>query len=319
MTNIRTGRDQPGLKAQHLVGIQGLVELCGASAKHTGLGSLSVTFSPAPLQKNTISLSMGTAGSITLLLQSLMLPIVFSKKKVTIEITGGTDVAWSPPLDYLSEVFLPCLAPYAKIMIEEKQRGCYPKGGGRLVLSIEGKYDFFTGTNAPPITYTASGALREIRGRAFATKNLEQGQVCERMQRSAEQQLTTLNVPVRIEPEYCTSISDGAGITLWTLYAAQGRFGASCLGKRGVRAEDVGKCAVAELIADIRSGTVVDKHLADQLISYLGAITMMTGKECSIGAASITDHLHSNILVVEKFLEVHTSIMNNKIVVTRRS
>ena len=114
---IRVGRPTPGLKAQHLNCIQALLQLTNGKANAVGaeLGSTKLDFFPAKIVKSKLEIDIGTAGSTTLLLQSLLPVLVLGKKNITLTITGGTDTKWSPTFDYLKEVILPPLSAFAKI------------------------------------------------------------------------------------------------------------------------------------------------------------------------------------------------------------
>src|SRR5881396_3860558 len=133
--NIRAGRAEPGLKAQHLTGARALAQICGASSKGLKIGSTELIFNPGRVKAGSFHFDVGTAGSITLVLQTLMPLLPFALGKVEVAITGGTDVKWSPPIDYLRLVTLPLLARMgmqASILVVK--RGHYPKGGGIVRL-----------------------------------------------------------------------------------------------------------------------------------------------------------------------------------------
>ena len=114
ITNIRKGRAQPGLKKQHLYGIKALQQMCDAKVGGAELGSEKLRYLPGKISGSKINVDIETAGSITLLLQSVLLPALISPKSTTIEIIGGTDVAWSPQIDYVREIIMPQLMKYAE-------------------------------------------------------------------------------------------------------------------------------------------------------------------------------------------------------------
>lgn len=307
MENVRKGRDKPGLKAQHLFCIRGLEDLCGAKSEGAILGSENVVFYPGAIVKDSLNIDIGTAGSITLLLQSFLLPLLFHEKKVYLKITGGTDVPFSQPLDYFRNVFLPALSPYAKFEVECERRGFYPKGGGKVKLTVEGKYRCDSGSsNIPLISLNEHEKLVHIHGNSFAAKELEKNEVANRMKRSCRKELT-FYCPIKIDEEYIETHSAGAGIVVWAVYE-HGVLGGSFLGERNIRAEDVGRNAALDLKKEMDSNACVDRHLADQLVPYMGAITAVTGKECVIRTSEITNHLRSNVYVTEMFLDVHFTI-----------
>ena len=133
---IRQNRPKPGLKHQHLCCIKALEKLSDARVKGAQPGSSAIEFVPGKTTPGTLWLDIGTAGSITLLLQSLLLPSMFADSKVQFKIKGGTDTKWSMPIDYLTHVILDHFKDFVSIKIEAQKRGYYPKGQGFLKLSI---------------------------------------------------------------------------------------------------------------------------------------------------------------------------------------
>ncbi|MBS3176870.1 RNA 3'-terminal phosphate cyclase, partial [Candidatus Woesearchaeota archaeon] len=139
ITNIRQGRPEPGLKAQHVQCIEALKKLCVCDVEGATLGSSTLTFTPGKFLPKNIEVNIGTAGSITLLLQSILLPCMFASKPITLKIMGGTDVKWAMPVDYFKEVLVPQLRRYCDIDIKVIKRGYYPKGGGVVEISFRPK------------------------------------------------------------------------------------------------------------------------------------------------------------------------------------
>jgi RNA 3'-terminal phosphate cyclase (ATP) len=135
--NIRHNRKIPGLRAQHLTTLQILADVCGAKTEGMNLGSTSITFAPGKIKDATLSANVGTAGSITLVLQALIPVVSLSGKKLQLTITGGTDVPWSPTFAYTQHVLADA---YSRIGIEFSmkihKRGYYPKGGGIVDVAI---------------------------------------------------------------------------------------------------------------------------------------------------------------------------------------
>ncbi len=175
VNDIRKGRPKSGLKAQHLHGIKGIQQLCDAKAEGAELGSEYLKFEPSRLKSKNLHIDIGTAGSMTLILQSLLMPSMFGNKKIVISLIGGSDCSWSPPFDYLKEVFLPQIRKFADIDIKLIKRGYYPKGNGKIELKITPKYrledfkDFKEfrknlKENAPKINLTGQYNLIQVRG-----------------------------------------------------------------------------------------------------------------------------------------------------------
>jgi len=305
ITNIRKNRKEPGLKNQHLYCIRAFQQLCNSKVDGDFLGSEHLLFIPGKINSSTIKIDIETAGSITLLLQSLLLPVIFSGKNIKIEVIGGTDVNWSPQIDYFKEVIMPSLAQYAeKIEVKTEKRGYYPKGNGKVILKVKSKYDQETFNQAPKFDLVNYGNLLQIRGISHASKDLEKAEVSERQAKAARFELSSLKVPIKIDLQYQETLSTGSGITLVAFFSRETdliykdsiRLGVDILGEKGKPAEDVGKEAALKLLEEISSKAPVDQHLADNLIPFLAIIK---GK---IKTSKITDHTRTNIYTVEQFL-----------------
>ncbi len=309
VTDIRKGRKDAGLKAQHLHAIKALQELCNASVEGASLGSPELTFIPKKFKPKNIEIDIGTAGSITLLLQALLPPLIFGPKKIKLTIKGGTDVAWSCPADYYAHVLLPQLERFANIKFSIQKRGYYPKGGGVCEIKINPLFQ-----KVETIDLVEQGQLVRIQGVCNASKSLIEKKVAERMAESAKAVLAAkYKTSINIRTEYCDTLSTGCGITLYATCSpdtddvtVKNRriIGADVLGERGVPAEEIGKKAAEKLIATLDSGAAVDEHLADNLIPFLGLVGG------SIKTSTITKHALTNIYVVEEFLGKKFSIEN---------
>jgi RNA 3'-phosphate cyclase len=302
VNNIRANRPKPGLKAQHLHCIKALQQLCNAKVGGAELGSESIRFLPDKIKSNKIKVDIGTAGSITLMLQSLLIPCLFKEKSTKIEIIGGTDVKWSPQIDYFKEIILPHFYKYAeKIELKLERRGYFPKGNGKITLLIKPKYNIEN--LEPELNLTEQGTLAQIKGISHASANLQEAEVAERQANAAKIALTQFKVPITIQTTYSETDSTGSGITLIAIFSRDGgyqdpiKLGADELGEKGIQAEDIGKKAANKLIQEINSKAPVDKHLADNLIPLLA---LTKGK---IKTSEITNHTKTNIYTVEKFSE----------------
>lgn len=295
-TNIRSGRPVPGLKAQHITCVKALQELCNADVEGLKLGSESISFYPKKLQPKNLSIDIGTAGSITLVMQSLLLPLIFTKQETRITLKGGTDVPWSQPIDYFSNVFCRLIGNVADIKVQTKFRGFYPKGGGLAIISIFPKKEF------GQFELISHEEILSINGNSFASDSLKGLDVAERQLNSAKNFLEQI-AGLEIGIEYARSLSPGSGIVLWGTYNKT-VIGSDALGKKGKPAELVGEEAAKKLIEEINSGAVVDSNAADSLIPFLG---VAFGK---IKTSKITKHTLANIYVVEKFLGVKFTIEN---------
>jgi len=282
--NIRKSRPKPGLKNQHLACIEALEKLSFADVRGAQPGADSIIFHPGKIQLGTYSINIGTAGSITLLLQSVLLPCCLAKGKTRLKIKGGTDTKWSMPIDYLFNVVLPHFS-MAEIKIKDIRRGFYPKGGGYVDLIIKPNE-----TTPEPINLVEKPSIDKVKGISAASSDLRSAEVAERQAKAAKKKLRSLDIPIKIAVEYKETASPGTVITLWA-----GSMGSDALGEPRKRAEAVGAEAAAELLLLLCSDAVVDNHLADNLIPLMA---MFGGK---IKVHEITNHIRTNIAVCEKF------------------
>ncbi len=310
MTNIRAKREQPGLKAQHLTCITALKELCNAKTDGAELGSTELLYVPGEMTAKNLTLDIGTAGSITLLLQALLLPCTFAKKPHKLTITGGTDVPWSMPIDYFTHVLLSHYKRYADITVKLLKRGYYPKGNGTIEISIKPR------AQPTPFNLNTKEPLIAIKGISHASKDLSGARVAERQAQEAEKYLKQHGS--HITTEYSDTLSTGSGITLWAVHGKdEANFlltmGADSLGEKGKPAELVGKETAEQLAAELKKNAPIDKHLADNLIPLLAVCA-----PSSITATEITPHTRANITVAEAFFPmVIFSLKENTITTTR--
>lgn len=290
MENIRAGRRPPGLKAQHVHVLQALLPL--GDVKFTGAqeGSSVVTFSPAPLKGASFEVDIGTAGSITLVLQTLLPAALLASGPSEIRLTGGTDVRWSPPLDYLRDVILGLIGSCAdRVEVRLERRGFYPRGGGRVIVAAEGM-------KPRPIGLEARRALRVIRVHTAAAAALAERRVAERQSAAAAERLRGYGVEVEVESDYSDALSPGSVTVCVAEFEGGARLGGSALGERGKPAERVGREGAEELAAEIDSGGLVDRYAADQIIVWLA----LAGG--TVRASRISEHARTNLWVTEQFL-----------------
>lgn len=324
IVNIRKGRPNPGLQPQHLACIKALEEFCNASSEGAVLNSTTVRFFPGKPQSRTLSVDIGTAGSVTLLLQALLIPALFAPGKVGLKLTGGTNVSYSQPVEYFSRVFLPHLGGFGKFDFSLMQRGYFPKGSGRVEIEVKplfsiADYDTFADFHRSlqqqniGINLAERGKLLKVSGVSHASADLGPAEVAERQASAAKisvsQQLQKqgISCPVIIQPEYSNALSTGSGVSLFAHFAAVGKdepdmahpiiLGSDSLGERGKRAEAVGQEAAASLVKEISSGACVDRYLADQLVPFMAIVG-----NSKILTSEITNHCLTNIFVVEQFL-----------------
>ncbi len=297
ISNIRSGRPTPGLKRQHIAGIEITGRIVDADIRGLEVGSTSVEFAPRERCGGTFSYDVGTAGSISLVLQATLPPAVLSPNSVSFKLRGGTDVKWSPPVDYLYNVFAHVLGMLGlKIEILQKKRGHFPRGGGEVICDVTPV------DSIKPIECVQLGPITSVGGISHCVRL--PSHVAERQATAAEEMIRQhLETDPKITRESYQKNNDphlgpGSGIVVWAESEHGVRMGADALGERGKSAESVGAEAASHLVTDFRTDMAIDSHLCDMLIPYL-AVATGTSK---IGVTRITSHLTTNIWTVKQIL-----------------
>ncbi len=298
LVNIRANRPKPGLAAQHLTAVRAAAAICNAGIEGDRLQSLELQFTPRrPVRPGDYLFDVaearegGSAGSVTLVLHTLLLPLALAAGRSVVTIRGGTHVAWSPTADYVNDVWLPTLAGMGvRAEMELLRFGWYPAGGGAVRVSIDGTAGRPLGGLRPG----GRGGLRALRGRAAAARLPQH--IPERMRSRAQALLSEAGIPGEIRAETVDAVCPGTGIFLALEYEG-GRGGAAALGERGKSSEAVAEEAVSELLAYHGSGAAFDKHLGDQLLLPAAC----AAGQSHFSVAQVTRHLLTNSWVVEQF------------------
>jgi RNA 3'-phosphate cyclase len=301
--NIRKGRKKPGLQTQHLLGLRALAELCNGKLEGDYLNSTEIKFYPGEIKKEKITVKIPTAGSITLVLQTLIPVCTFAKKPIEIYFEGGaSDTFFSPTIDHFRYVFLKILEKMgAKVEIEILKRGYYPEGGARLKAKI-------FPTKLKPINLTERGEIKKILIISGASQSLKNKKVAERQVAGVKEILGKLNLPTEEKIEYYDTQSPGSQVCLIVEFENT-ILGTDNLGKIGKRAEDVGKEAALDLLKEQKTNACLDRHLADQILPYMA---LAEGKS-QVTVSEITEHCKTNIWVIEKFASGKFEIKKNLI------
>lgn len=161
ITNIRAGRAKPGLMRQHLMCVQASQQISNASVSDAHLGSMAFTFTPSTVQAGDYAFDIGSAGSTSLVLQTLLPALLFanadSSNKSTVTIIGGTHNPLAPTTDFLQHAFIPMLDKLGmQVDLELQQVGFAPIGGGAIKATIA---PFVRRANASRLDLTERGKL----------------------------------------------------------------------------------------------------------------------------------------------------------------
>lgn len=300
--HIRARRKNPGLGYQHLMAVNAWAEISGAKVEGNIIGSQKLTFIPAEIRPGNYQFRIGTAGSVTLLLQALLLPLGLSQKGSRLILEGGTHVPWSPPFHYLSEVLFPVLRSMGMSMQGKiHQWGWYPKGRGVMEVEIQPI------RSLKPISLLERGSLKGIRG--LSASSLLPKDVGERQR---EEALRRIEKEMKMEAEIAILPdipSKGPGSFLFLVAESEGGLaGFSSLGRKGKRAEEVAREAVDALKDYLKAGGCVDPHLADQLIPYMA----IADGSSFFTTTRITEHLLTNLWVIQHFKNLKISVTGEK-------
>jgi RNA 3'-phosphate cyclase len=286
--NIRANRPNPGLKRQHLISIESVAHVCNARVKGLHLGSKTIEFFPNKLQGGAFSFDIGTAGSITLVLQACILPSLFAETDTHLVITGGTDVKWSPPWDYFQSIMLSNLKKMgATIKSSLIKRGYYPTGNGKVEVVIHPINKIFT-INFEEEIKTVKGIVN------IANLPLH---IAKRIKYSAENELKKNNIKKSITIEQTTSSSPGVGVVLWT---EEKTIGSDILGEKTKPAELIGKEAAARLLKEVHSKVDFDKFAVDQILPYMVLLDEPVEFKCRC----LSRHAETEMWLLKKFFNV---------------
>ncbi len=297
VSNIRAGRSNPGIRAQHLASVRAASEICGAATKGAEEGSRRLEYRPGKPKGGHFRFDVGTAGSVTLVLQTVMPILAFAGEASEIQLIGGTDVKWSPPVDYLRLVTLPVLAEMGyRGNLKLVNRGYYPRGGGVV--------QFFSTrvANMLPITGTSSGRTTQIDMVSYSTGLPRH--VAERQALAAEQLISSDALPAaKVTLEALPAkpgLGPGSGIVLRATTDQGALIGADSLGERGKPAEEVGAEAGRRLIEELRTGMFLDRHMSDMVVPYMALAEGVS----EVSVSQLTEHTLTNIKVAELLTEV---------------
>lgn len=291
LVNIRARRPKPGLAPQHLAAVRAVAALCGADTAGLATGARELRLHPGPLRGGEYRFDVGTAGSITLVLQACLPVALACRKPVRMVVTGGSDVRAAPPLDYLRFVLLPILALMgAQVSVEVRRRGYYPRGGGEVEVAI-----------APgalrPLQLEAPGPLEGIGGVAHVA-NLP-AHIAERMARTAEEVLLP-HGGAEVVVEHlgrAQAIGAGGAIALWAR-CAHALLGAGNVAERGVPAEEIARVAAESLAAELGAQASLDIHAADQILVYCA----LARGESRFRARELSSHTRTTLWLLRQFL-----------------
>ena len=292
--NIRAGRKKPGLLRQHLTAVLAATEVSGATVEGATLGSTELTFSPGAVKAGEYHFIIGTAGSTTLVFQTVLPALMLAAAPSLILIEGGTHNTGAPPCDFLARTFVPLVERMGpKIQLHLERYGFYPAGGGRIRADVQpvaslkqlhlGERGKITSRRIIAIVANLQKhiAQREVES---AAGRLHWGQETHVVQ-STRESASPGNVAM-------VEIGSSEVTELFTAF-----------GTLGVSAEQVGNSVAGEAREYLESKAVAGEHLTDQLL-----LPMALAGGGSFTAMKLNLHARTNMEVIAKFLPVQFQV-----------
>lgn len=312
LTNIRARRDKPGLRPQHLKGVEACSQVCQGKLEGAKVGSREIRFRPGKkISGGDFNFDIGTAGSTTML-ASILLPIsLFAQRTLTYRITGGLFQDFAPSAYHLKYVLFPVLREMgADVDLEIIRPGYVPRGEGIIRIRVKPQRE-----RLRPIVMLEQGRTKEIEGIALSSL-LRERKVSERMAKECQKGLKAKGYDARIQIVYDVkegpafqkvSIQAGAALAIWAKTDTRCLIGSDMAGEPRRTAEFIGKQVARNLIEDLGTGATVDRHLADQLIPFCALAEGVS----EYVIPRMTEHVETRLWLVEKMLGAKTGVRNN--------
>jgi RNA 3'-terminal phosphate cyclase (ATP) len=258
INNIRQNRDKPGLARQHLAAVRAAAAICDAEVEGDQLHSRELTFRPGAVRGGEFSFDIGSAGSTTLVLQTVLYPLLLAAgERSQVTVIGGTHNPMAPTAEFLAEAFLPILRRMgAEVSLTVERPGFYPKGGGRLELQVA------PCARLSPLSLAAPSPVVRREARAL---------LCRLPDHVARRELAVVRERLDWDESECLvvrgrAVSPGNALLLLLEHADGRRTVFSSIGERGKPAERVAEQALDELERYLGEGAAVERRLADQLL-----------------------------------------------------
>lgn len=301
--NIRSNRDKPGLRPQHLTGVVAMGQLCDAELSGATLGSDALYFAPSSLPEGSHSIDIRTAGSTSLLFHALCFGFAFNQKGGgSLELRGGTHADRAPTFDYLQHVWAPLMRLLGfQFDLTLEHHGFYPKGGGCIHAEIA---PYTAPTAHTELSWNERPALDKVEIHALwaePNSNRKQqrrsAQIPQRMAQSAQALLKESSVPVETYVHQSHSASPGAVCHIFGHFGPL-RAGWTVWGARGVRSEKIGQRVARDTLDFLNTDACIDEHAADQILLPLA----LTGRDASFTTPVLSGHLKTHADILQLFL-----------------
>lgn len=290
MWNIRSGRKRPGLLRQHLTAVQAAATIGNAQTTGDKLHSRDLVFEPGTVTPGEYSFSIGTAGSASLVMQTVLPVLLFGEAPSTLRLEGGTHNPHAPPFDFIETTYLPIINRLGpKVTATLDRPGFYPAGGGKFRVTVQ------PAARLDRLELHDRGRVREVRARAI---------VSQLPRHIAERELTVVSRELGMQKNKLELIEEtrarGPGnVVVVEINTDSVTEIVTAFGEKGVPAERVAAAAVREAQTYIETDVPVGPHLADQLL-----LPLALGSGGSYVTIEPTEHTLTNIDVIRRFLDV---------------
>jgi RNA 3'-terminal phosphate cyclase (ATP) len=294
---IRAKRRKPGLLRQHLTALHAAAEICGAQVHGAEPGSLKLAFVPGKIRGGDYRYAIGTAGSCTLVLQTVLPALWFAEVPSTVVVSGGTHNSAAPPADFLQRVWLPLIQRMGVDMdLELLRHGFYPAGGGELRASVRPV------TALQTLNLLSRGDLQQARATAIFAG--VPGDVGKRELATLAEQVGADVGELQSELRGLPACEGPGNALLLELQYAGLTELFTAFGEKGLAAETVARGLAKEALHFHRSGAAVGEHLADQLL-----LPLALAGAGSFRTLTLSSHFQTNLEVIQKFLPVTFSLV----------
>ncbi len=293
--NLRAKRANPGLRAQHLCAVKSAINISGSQVQGAEIGSKEIVFYPSQAKAGRYKINIGTAGSTSLVFQTLLPVLLLQNKPSELEIIGGTHNPKSPSFEFIAGCLLPLLKNLG-IEVEAKiyRFGFYPKGGGRVWFKIfpwKNRSQYLKLIDR--INWKIKNVDILLAGLAGHIADRERAELVKRLKIESE----------KINLKFLPSDQGPGNAIVLRLSASERTEIFTGYGQPGKRAERVAQELAREVKNFIKSRAQLDSYLADQLLIYL-----ILGKGGEFTTNYLSSHFHTNLAIIKRFIKVYTEV-----------
>lgn len=315
---VRAGRAKPGLKQQHLTALRAAQEICQATVTGGVIGSSSFTFHPGEVVPGDYYFSIGTAGSATLLLQTILMPLLIANRPSRLILEGGTHNPWAPPFDFLQRSYLALvnrMGPRVTATLE--RAGFYPAGGGCFLVEIEPAKRAESLTHSPGTPGDLGLSSFHLLERGEILSRIGRVLLCNLPDHIADRELEELARLVHWESdclfrENIRAHGPGNAVVIEVVseHVSEVFIG---IGERATKAEVVAQRACEEMHDYLIADVPVGPHLADQLLLPMALSAWQSDtpdqrRQGSFRTMRLTDHSKTHIAVLQAFLDIPIAV-----------